>query len=451
MAAPVSVDDFLIVLTRSKLVEEKAFDHFLRGLEPIPDEPEQLAEAMIQAGLLTRFQVDNLLEGRWLRFFVGPYKVLERIGVGSTGAVYLCEHQRMRRRVAVKVLRGSKARDEDAVRRFEREARAASVLDHPNIVRAWDLAREDHLHYLVMDYVDGFSLHQLLLSEGPLAPERVVDYLRQAALGLQHAHEAGLIHRDLKPSNVMLASNGVIKLLDLGLARFTDDDTDLTRGAVLGCALFMAPEQAQDSHGVDARADVYSLGATFYTCLTGKRPQPESLLTPPPRPPIGADPLLFARALKLLRRMMAANPDDRPQTAGEVARTLTAWTTSSANEAAVERPTLRTETEVGTPPRSPSRILAAPRHPDAGPRPVAIPRASAAEIVQALAPIVNKPARQPPGRLKWRSVWLWVGVGAVPLAVAALVLYLARGAEENPGTAPSAPREMPKSVSPQSP
>ena len=205
-------------------------------------------------------------------YFIGPYKVLEVLGAGSAGIVYLCDHGQMRRRVAVKVLQGEKARDRKSLERFYREARAAATLDHPNIVRAFDVGQGERFHYLVMEYVDGLNLRQIVKNDGPLSATLAADYLRQAALGLRHAHESGLVHRDLKPTNLMVGRDGVVKILDLGLALFFEDEGDiLTQGAVAGNADFIAPEQAVDSHSVDVRADIYSLGATFWYCLTGSR------------------------------------------------------------------------------------------------------------------------------------------------------------------------------------
>src|SRR5262249_27217213 len=156
-------------------------------------------------------------------FSIGKYKVLERIGLGGMGQVYLCEHERMRRRVAVKVLPTSSLKDPGALERFEREARAAALLDHPNIVRAFDLDQDGQLHFMVMEYVDGPTLYDLVRQNGPMDIGRACHYMRQAATGLQHAHEAGLIHRDIKPSNILVDRAGTVKLLDLGLARFEDD------------------------------------------------------------------------------------------------------------------------------------------------------------------------------------------------------------------------------------
>src|SRR5262249_21157784 len=155
--------------------------------------------------------------------------------------------------------------------RFYREAQATASLDHPHIVRAFDVEDNERGHMLIMEYVDGVSLQALVAEREPLCPVRAAHYIRQAALGLQAAHEKGIIHRDVKPANLLVDREGVVKLLDLGLALLADDECVLTNG-VLGTVDYLAPEQSMDSHNVDARADIYGLGATFYFLLTGKPP-----------------------------------------------------------------------------------------------------------------------------------------------------------------------------------
>src|ERR1700722_15186436 len=182
MAAPSTAEDLLTLVDKSRLLQAVDLDGYLRQRRVsavIPDRPEELASVLVTDGLLTRFQADNLLLGKWMRFFIGPYKVLQTLGTGGSGIVYLCEHERLKRRVAVKVLQGDKARDPKSLERFNREARAAATLDHPNIVRAFDVGQEDRFHYLVMEYVDGQSLRQLVKNEGPLSVTHTADYLRQ--------------------------------------------------------------------------------------------------------------------------------------------------------------------------------------------------------------------------------------------------------------------------------
>jgi serine/threonine protein kinase len=482
MAAPATADDFLVVLSRSNLIDADCLDDFLQRLPLVPEHAEQLAEQLTQASLLTPFQVRHLLEGRWLRFFIGPYKVLDRIGSGCFGAVYLCEHQRLRQRVAIKVLLGKRAQDHDSVLRFNREARATATLDHPNVVRAFDLGCMDGLHYLVMEYVDGVSLQQLVQTEGLLSSRRAADFLRQAALGLQHAHEAGLVHRDLKPSNLMVDRNGVVKVLDLGLARFVEDDMDLTRGAVVGSPAYMAPEQALDSHHVDGRADIYALGATFFECLTGRPPQAESLLTPLPRPSTPGASRGLNRLLDLLRRMMASAAADRPQSAAAVAAEIAGWSGSQLSRA--DAPTTRyracaAKTEPVVAPRRATKVAkgiygkasAGPGSPDDSSRTVGStpPRA---RTVSHHTPVDLRKWSGPGARPAWRRLgtthrstaenesvlaqgqpaarlgcgtrWLWLAVGAALTGVLVLVGSLVLGLLE-PAKAP--PRKVPSVVS----
>src|SRR5581483_8642012 len=262
MAAPTKSSDFLDLVRRSGVIEDRRLDTFLQRQGALPPEPPKVAGLLVQEGLLTQFQAEHLLQGKWKRFTIGKYKVLERLGSGGMGSVFLCEHTLMRRRVAVKVLPTAKAADEAALQRFYREARAVAALDHPNIVHDYDIDQDETLHFLVMEYVDGASLQEIVKKTGPLDVPRACNYIRQAALGLQHAHEAGLVHRDIKPANILVDRTGQVKILDLGLARFFNDEDDIITKKydenVMGTADYLAPEQAVDSHAVDIRADIYS-------------------------------------------------------------------------------------------------------------------------------------------------------------------------------------------------
>src|SRR2546421_1855281 len=263
MPVPTTIDELVDLSQKSGILDRKGLDDYLQRVRSgpaVPTGPQDLAAAMVRDGLLTRFQADQLLKGRWRNFLIGgKYKLLERIGEGGMGAVFLCEHMRLKRRVAVKVLPTAQAQSDGVVERFEREARAVAALDHPNIVKIHDVDHDGKVHYLVMEYVDGSSLQDIVTKKGPLDALRACHYVFQTCLGLQHAHDKGLVHRDIKPGNILLDRSGIIKILDLGLARFFNDQGDnLTREhdatAILGTADYLAPEQAENSHGVDGRA-----------------------------------------------------------------------------------------------------------------------------------------------------------------------------------------------------
>jgi eukaryotic-like serine/threonine-protein kinase len=342
MPSPTTIDEFLELVRKSGVVEEKKLSTYLekvRALQPLPKEPARLAGLLVRDGLLTNFQAEQFLQGKWRRFTIGKYKVLERLGSGGMGAVYLCEHKLMRRRVAVKVLPTAKAEDTSSLDRFFREARAVAALDHPNIVRAYDIDQDDKLHFLVMEHVDGSSLQEMVKKAGPMDVLRACHYTRQAALGLQHAHEtAGIVHRDIKPGNILVDRNGIVKILDMGLARFFHDEDDILTKKfeenVLGTADYLAPEQALDSHSVDIRADIYSLGATFYFCLTGRTPFAEGTVaqkliwhqTRQPKPLRQLRPEVPDGVVAIVEKMMAKDASQRYPTPTTVAEALTPWT-----------------------------------------------------------------------------------------------------------------------------
>ncbi len=340
MPAPATVDEFLDLVRKSGVLETKRLDpHItkLRSTGTFPKEPGKLAGVLVRDGLLTQFQAEQLMMGKWRRFTIGKYKVLERLGSGGMGSVYLCEHKLMRRRVAVKVLPTAKAKDPSSLERFYREARAVAALDHPNIVHAYDIDQDEELHFLVMEFVDGASLQEIVKRSGRLNPLRAAHYMYQAALGLDHAQTKGIVHRDVKPGNLLVDRQGVLKILDMGLARFfNDEEDDLTKKFeenVLGTADYLAPEQAIDSHEADTRADIYSLGATFYFTLTGRTPFGEGtvaqiLILHQTRKP---EPISSLRSdvppgfVAILEKMMAKQPEDRYQTPHELSEVLVPW------------------------------------------------------------------------------------------------------------------------------
>ena len=280
MSVPSSTEELLDLIRRSGLLDERRLTTYLQGREAdggLPSEQKLAADELVRDGLLTTFQAEQFLLGKWKGFTIGKYKILERVGVGGMGQVFLCEHTLMRRRVAIKVLPPAKAEHPSALGRFYREARAAGALEHRNIVRTHDIDQDGDLHFIVMEFVDGSNLLDVVKRFGPLHVGRAADYARQVALGLDYAFRNGIIHRDVKPGNVMIDRHGTARILDMGLARFYQDQTDLLTvkyddKVVLGTADYVAPEQIANSHKVDVRADVYALGATLYFLLAGHPP-----------------------------------------------------------------------------------------------------------------------------------------------------------------------------------
>jgi serine/threonine protein kinase len=341
MPAPANVADFLDLVRKSGLIPEARLDESIdrhRAAGHLPQAIDQFAALLVRDGLLTFFQAKQLKLGRYKRFTIGSkYRLLELIGAGGMGAVYLCEHTLMKRLVALKVLPVEKLEDPSSLERFHREARAVAALDHPNIVRAYDIDQHEKLHFLVMEYVDGNSLQDVVARHGPMDPVRAAHYIAQAAVGLQHAHELGMVHRDVKPGNLLLDRTGVIKVLDMGLARFFNKPTDSVtekydEKCVLGTADYLAPEQAV-SNQVDIRADVYSLGGTLYFMLTGQTPFPDGTIaaklvahqSKEPRPVEEYRSDVPPGILAVLRAMRLKDPAERYQEPIEVADALAEW------------------------------------------------------------------------------------------------------------------------------
>ncbi len=341
MSVPSSVEELTQLIRKSGMVDEQALTTYLHRRQSgrgLPADPREAAEAMVGDGLLTNFQSEQFLLGKWRGFTIGKYKLLERVGVGGMGQVFLCEHMFMKRRVAIKVLPPAKADQPAALGRFYREARAAGALEHPHIVRTHDIDQDGNLHFIVMEYVDGTNLLDLVKKFGPLDIRRSTSYTRQVALGLDFAFRSGLIHRDIKPGNVLIDRHGHAKLLDLGLARFFNDQTDMLTikyddKIVLGTADYVAPEQVANSHDVDIRADIYALGATFYFLLAGHPPFPNGTVsqkllwhrTKDPTPIRQVRPEVPEELAAVVAKMMHKDPAQRYQTPAEIAIELERW------------------------------------------------------------------------------------------------------------------------------
>jgi eukaryotic-like serine/threonine-protein kinase len=333
MPSPATVTDLIGLIRKSGLIDEYTLANIALDL---PREPAACADALVEAELLTAFQAKQLLAGRAKGLVLGAYRVLRQLGKGGMGVVYLAEHVALGRQVAVKVLNEEQSHEKLALERFFREARAAAALDHPNIVRLHDIAQSQGTHFLVMEFVDGTDLQALVDQIGPLQPAQAVGYIAQTAAGLQHAHDRGFIHRDIKPANLIVAKNGTVKVLDMGLARSVCNPNDeltgqLDEDVVTGTADFLSPEQALNVK-LDSRTDIYSLGATLYTLLTGRAPYEggtgqklaQHQMAPPPdvravRPDVPE------QLAEVVVRMMAKRPADRYQTARAARAALAPW------------------------------------------------------------------------------------------------------------------------------
>jgi serine/threonine protein kinase len=412
-----------------------------------PDVPALLGE-LARRGWLTAYQAEHLRQGRAKQLLFGPYLLLEPLGKGGMGQVFKARHRVMKRVVALKIIRKGHLPHGQAVQRFQQEIEAAAKLVHPNIVIAHDAGRAGDYHFLVMEYVEGVGLDALLKQQGRLPVAQACDIIRQAALGLQHAHERGLVHRDIKPGN-LIGANGVVKILDLGLARVRYDPADrgskaLTQmGAVMGTPDYIAPEQIIDCSRVDGRADIYSLGCTLFQLLTGQAPfavgnlsqRLDQHLRTEPRPASELRPDLPAQLDAILRKMLAKQPDQRYASAAEVATALAPFCATEAasrgnlpEQSATLASAPPDETIMEVPPKA---IPVLPVPPKAIP---VLPEPLAPAATDSAPPGVAGP---PPRR---RKLWLPLGAAAGFLLLVPLLWFVLQGdVDPGPGPEPKAP------------
>jgi serine/threonine protein kinase len=344
MADPVgglTVLKFLDLLEAVKLLSSEELGA-LRKATPTAQEATDagvLARMLVQQGKLTKHQAAALYQNKPKVVVLGQYVLLDRLGAGGMGTVYKGRHRQTQQVVAVKVLNAAAIRSADSVRRFQREAETVARLSHPNLVRALEAGEIEGQHVFVMEFVEGIDLSSFVKKNGPLPLGEAVHCIAQVARALAYAHEQGIVHRDIKPANLMLGSDGRIKVLDMGLARFNDPATTasgaaeegLTQtGQVMGTVDYMAPEQALHTRLADARADVYSLGCTFYKIVTGTNPfDGDSLVAKilahreQPIPSLKVFQSSIPRATDLvLQKMLAKNPEQRYQSMAALAEEL---------------------------------------------------------------------------------------------------------------------------------
>ena len=269
--------------------------------------------------------------GRTSGYKVDRYVLLDLIGQGGMGRVYLARDTRLNRRVALKILSPERINNPRAIARFQREARVGAQLQHENLVRIYDFGESNGRYFLVMEYIEGKTIATLISEQGPMPPATAVRLVRQVALGLEHAHRKGLIHRDVNPYNILVTHDGTAKLADLGLAIDLADEDRVTRdGATVGTFDYVAPEQARHSHAADIRSDIYSLGCTLYHMCTGQVPFPGPSLPEKlfghqaiePTPLCRMVPGLPEGLSEIVQRMMKKSPDERYATPMQVAQAL---------------------------------------------------------------------------------------------------------------------------------
>lgn len=334
--------EFLQLVERSGLLNEEQIQSALwkYGLRHVA-ESLPIAQAFVDHHLLTKYQAERLLRGHHRGLLLDHrYKILYPVGAGGMGYVFAAEELDTNWKVAIKMIADDRRGEQAMLSRLKLEAEAGMRLSHPNILRTLSInTTEDAvgaLHYVVMELVQGISLREMLDLHHPVEVGQICDVICQAATGLQHAHDKGLVHRDVKPENILIRSDGSVKLLDFGLAMLDENEQEFVMAMILGqdrvgTADFVAPEQSINSYKVDQRADIYSLGCTLYFGLTRSLPFPVASVAEKvrshrkkrPRPVGELREGVPARVLAVLDKMIAKHPDHRVQTATDVVRYLT--------------------------------------------------------------------------------------------------------------------------------
>lgn len=335
--SPPTVPDLVGALRRNDILRPDQLETLINELQGHFSDARSLARELLDRGWLTSFQLNQIFRGKGDSLALGQYVLLNPLGEGGMGQVFTARHRRLDRIDAVKILRRESLRSPQAISRFHSEIETAARLSHPNVVHAYDADEVNGTHFFAMEYVDGIDLARCVKQFGPVPVSTACDYIRQAALGLQHAFERGLVHRDIKPANLLVTRRGgVVKILDMGLARFTHPDPSEQQagvsheGTLVGTLDFLSPEQAMNSSQVDIRGDLYSLGCTFYYLLTGQVPFPggaplEKLARHRWSEPTSVDrlrPEVSPAIASVVSRLMAKEPSERFQTPAELARTL---------------------------------------------------------------------------------------------------------------------------------
>ncbi len=352
---PVPLEKFIQHLEESGILVGDTIKDFVPP-KASPKDAEDLAKELVRKKKLTRFQAEEIYKGKAKSLVLGNYVLMEKIGAGGMGQVFKAEHRRMKRLVAIKLLPAAMTRDKASIARFEREVEAAAKISHANIVAAHDADCFNGIHFLVMELVEGSDLSAVVKKNGPLSVEQSLNFILQAARGLDAAHKKGIVHRDIKPANLLLDNNGVVKILDMGLARISLDGSDAPQadltstGMIMGTVDYMSPEQAVDTKAADARSDIYALGCSLYYLLSGKSTYDGDTLMKKllahreqPLPMLRAvRPDVTERLDVVFKKMIAKRVEDRLQSMAEVIAELERCATGSTNAATSVEPVTTT-------------------------------------------------------------------------------------------------------------
>ena len=365
----------------------------------------RLARRGIELGFLTVWQGQQLLQGRSAGFRIDKYTLLDHIGHGGMGRVYLAKDTRLNRRVALKVLSRERMNNPRALARFQREAKVGAQLQHENLVRIYDEGSSNGVYYLVMEYIDGRTAGHLVADRGRIPPAIAADIARQVSLGLEHANLKGLIHRDVNPWNILISREGITKLTDMGLAIDLDDEEIVTRdGATVGTFDYISPEQARHSRNIDTRSDIYSLGCTLYHMISGRVPFPQPSLPEKLFAHHSSEPEPLANVVlgvpegleAAIRRMMRKTPEERYASPGSVAEILAPFSSERMSleriEAISPRVLVARQEDVGA-------LKNEPAKPIAGSDVEPVERANLSQVPEEIAqtparPAVGSPASQ---------------------------------------------------------
>jgi serine/threonine protein kinase len=333
-----SVTDFVESLRKHQLLKPGQIDELTRFVLPRFSDTPGLAKDLVRRGWLTVFQINQLFQAHGQDLVLGPFRIIDYLGKGGVSQVFKAWHTGRNCVVALKVIHADLLTNMEAVRRFEREMRVVGKLNHPNVVHAFEDDAIGVAHFYAMEFIEGTDLNKLVQLGGALPAAIACEYVRQTALGLQHAHELGLIHRDIKPANLVLIKahdyqpTDVVKILDFGLARLraTPDqgspDVLTAEGALIGTADYLSPEQAHDPRYVDIRADIYSLGCTLHFLLAAAPPYPGKAIVDKlykhRNAAVPDAPGVPAEIAAVMKKMMAKKPEERQQTPAEVVEAL---------------------------------------------------------------------------------------------------------------------------------